>query len=218
MKLLAINGSPRKNWNTAKLLQKIVDGAVSQGAETELVHLVDLNFKGCTSCFACKQIGGKFYGRCAMNDDLKPVLQKAHETDVLVLGTPFYFNMETAAMRAFEERLWFQYFLYTTQKPPLSPRKKATALVYTMNIKQENMVEYGKDRVVTYAKGIMERLFAPCEVLLACDTMQFEDYSKYEVDYFDVPSKLRRYEDVFPKELEEAYQLGIRLIGNDSSK
>ena len=51
MKVIAFNGSPRKEWNTAKLLEKALEGADSQGAETELIHLYDLNFKGCISCF-----------------------------------------------------------------------------------------------------------------------------------------------------------------------
>ncbi len=213
MHLLAINGSPRKNKNTASLLGKIVEGATSTGAETEMVHLVDLNYRGCTSCFACKLVGGKSYGRCAMRDDLMPVLQKAHEADVLVLGTPFYFSQETAIMRAFMERLWFQYYLYTQNKPPLSPKKKATLLAYTMNITEEMMPEFGKDKIVARAKGIMENLFGPCEVLLSCDTKQFDDYSKYEADYFDVPAKLKRHEEVFPQELQKAFELGKRLGG-----
>ena len=52
MHVLAINGSPRKNWYTATLLEQALAGAAETGAETELVHLYDLNFKGCTSCFA----------------------------------------------------------------------------------------------------------------------------------------------------------------------
>ncbi len=178
MHLLAINGSPRKTHNTASLLGKIVDGAANVGAVTETTHLVALNYRGCTSCFACKLVGGKSYGRCAMRDDLTPVLQKTHDADVLVLGTPFYFSQETAIMRAFMERLWFQYYLYTQNKPPLSPKKKATALVYTINIAEEMMLEFGKDKIVARAKDIMENLFGPCEVLLSCDTKQFDDYSK----------------------------------------
>jgi len=54
MLAIAMNGSPRKKWNTATLLEKALEGAASQGAETELVHLYDLNYKGCISCFACK--------------------------------------------------------------------------------------------------------------------------------------------------------------------
>jgi len=55
MKVIAVNGSPRKKWNTATLLHKALDGAKSIGAQTEFIHLYDLNFKGCTSCFACKK-------------------------------------------------------------------------------------------------------------------------------------------------------------------
>jgi Multimeric flavodoxin WrbA len=58
VKIIAFNGSPRKEWNTATLLKKALKGAKSQGAETKLVHLYDLNYKGCISCFACKTIGG----------------------------------------------------------------------------------------------------------------------------------------------------------------
>lgn len=47
MKVMGFNGSPRKKWNTAILLSKALEGAASQGAETELIHLYDIDFKGC---------------------------------------------------------------------------------------------------------------------------------------------------------------------------
>lgn len=81
MKILAFNGSPRKEWNTAILLNKALEGAALQGAETELIHLYDLNYKGCTSCFACKMKGGKSYGKCAVRDELTPILKKIEEAD-----------------------------------------------------------------------------------------------------------------------------------------
>lgn len=59
MKLIAINGSPRKDKNTAALLNKALEGAASQGAATELIHLYDQDYKGCISCFACKLKNGK---------------------------------------------------------------------------------------------------------------------------------------------------------------
>lgn len=213
MKLLAINGSPRKRGNTGQLLERVVAGAQSAGAEAELVHLRDVDFRGCISCFACKRIGGPSYGRCAVRDGLTPVLQKAHEADVLVSGSPFYFLTETSFMRAFQERLFFQYYLYSNIKPPLSPRKKATALIYTMNVREEDMEAYGKTQIVETAKGIMERLFAPCEVLLSCDTLQFDDYSKYDTDIFDAEAKRKRHAEVFPRHLENAFSLGARLVG-----
>ena len=212
MKLLAINGSPRRTMNTALLLEKIVEGAASKGADAELVHLRDLDFKGCISCFHCKDPQGNSYGRCVIKDGLTPVLQKAHEADVLVLGSPFYFSIETALMRACMERLWFQYHLYTNKNGPLSPRKKAAALVYTMNVREEDMEAYGKNTIIARGKWLMERFFAPCEVFLCCYTKQVDDYSKFEFDMFDVPEKLKRHEEVFPRELENAFTLGLRLV------
>ena len=91
MKALFINGSPRKNGNTAQLLKRAMDGAREAGAEVELVNLYDrsLNYKGCMSCFACKVKGGK-KGVCSFKDDLQPILHKAVEADVLVCGSGVY--------------------------------------------------------------------------------------------------------------------------------
>src|ERR1035438_4773585 len=100
MKVLAINGSPRKTWNTATLLNKALEGAASQGAETELIHLYDLNFKGCTSCFACKLKGGKSYGHCGFKDELSPILDKIPQIDVLILGSPIYLGAITGELKS----------------------------------------------------------------------------------------------------------------------
>lgn len=212
MKLLAINGSPRKKWNTAQLLEQVVAGAASGGAQARLEHLRDLDYSGCVSCFHCKDPQGKSYGRCVLKDDLRGLLDEVHEADVLVLGTPFYFSTETALTRAFLERLWFQYFLYTHTKPPLSPRKKAVALLYTMNVKEEAIVPFHKDVIIDRAKYLMETLFAPTEVFLCTDTKQVKDYSKYEVDIWDTAAKDRRHEEVFPQDLARAFDLGARLV------
>ena len=212
MKLIAINGSPRTSWNTAQLLQKVVEGAQAAGAEAELIHLRNLKFTGCISCFACKRIGGASYGRCVVHDDLKTVLNLCHEADSLVLGTPFYFGAESAFMRAFMERLWFQYYLYSKLKKPLSPAKKSTALIYTMNVPKAMMEEYGKNAVVKRAQQVMSFLFGSCEVLLSCDTLQFDDYSLYDTDLFDVPAKRKRHKEIFPEELKAAFDLGMKLV------
>ena len=210
MKLLAVNGSPRKNQNTAKLLEQVVAGAQSAGADTELVHLRDIQYTGCISCFECKRIGGPSYGRCAVKDELRPLLDRMHEADVLVLGAPIYLGTESAFMRAFLERLTFQYLLYSSVKKPLAPRKKATALLYTMNVDEQGANQYR--HVVDIAKWMLEHLFAPCEVFLSCDTLQFTDYSKYDTDMWDEKAKRGRHETVFPQELHKAWDLGSRLV------
>jgi multimeric flavodoxin WrbA len=68
MKAIAVNGDPRKTWNMAAPLRRAPDGAASEGAAAKLVHLYDLNYRGCYSCFACKLKEGKNYGRCAAGD------------------------------------------------------------------------------------------------------------------------------------------------------
>ena len=73
-------------WNTGILLKKALEGAASQGAETEFIHLYDLNYKGCTSCFACKIKDGKSYGKCAVRDELTPILRKIEESDGIILA------------------------------------------------------------------------------------------------------------------------------------
>ena len=90
MKIIFINGSPRKTWNTATLLSKAMEGAVSEGAETELIQLYDLSYKGCNSCFDCKVKDGKSYGKCDVTDDLMQILGRIAEADALILGSPIY--------------------------------------------------------------------------------------------------------------------------------
>lgn len=213
MKLVAINGSPRKNKNTAALLQKIVEGAASKGAESELIHLKDLKFTGCVSCFECKRVGGKSYGTCAVTDELTGVLEKASAAEVLVLGSPIYYGAETSYMRAFMERLHYPCMVYKKENRYLSAHKKGTAIVYTMNVPQELTALLGYDSVFAAAKERMEGCYGSCELLISCDTKQFDDYGKYEFDIFDVNEKLKRHDEVFPQELKLAFELGQNLVG-----
>ena len=213
MQVLAVNGSPRKTKNTASILKSMCKGAASGGAQTQLVHLYGLKYSGCVSCFKCKLVGGKSYGRCALRDELTPVLRAAHEADVVILGSPVYFFCETGMMRSFMERFMFQYFLYTTKKAPLSPRKKAAALVYTMNVKERDIAALGMDHPIAASKMFMELVFGGCELFICSDTKQMDDYSRYETDYFDTAAKDKRHAEIFPRELRRAFAFGAKLVG-----
>ena len=98
-------------------IEKIISEA---GAKVELVNLYDrsLNYKGCMSCFACKVKGGK-KGICSFRDDLKPILEKALDADVLVCGSPVYCHYPSANFRAFMERLIFPVVNYSDFMHPL---------------------------------------------------------------------------------------------------
>ena len=73
------NASPRKGWNTHKMLEAAKAGAEEAGATTELVNLYDIKFPGCKSCFACKLKNAKTNGVCAIRDDLRPILERARQ-------------------------------------------------------------------------------------------------------------------------------------------
>jgi multimeric flavodoxin WrbA len=211
MKVLAINGSPRKTWNTATLLKKALKGAASWGADTELIHLYDLKFTGCTSCFACKLRGGKSYGRCAVKDGLRPILKKVEAADAMILGSPIYFGDVSGEMRSFLERLLFPYFTYTDPPQSLFPRKIPTAFIYTMNITEELMREWGYQWFFDNHQRLLQIIFGASESLCSFDTYQFKDYGKVVVERFDPEKKAVRRREVFPLDCDKALALGRRL-------
>jgi multimeric flavodoxin WrbA len=211
MKVLAVNGSPRKTWNTATLLKKALKGAASRGAETELIHLYDLKFTGCTSCFACKLRGGKSYGRCAVKDGLRPILKKVEAADALILGSPIYFGDVSGEMRSFLERLLFPYFTYTDPPQSLFPQKIPTAFIYTMNITEELMREWGYQWFFDNHQRLLQIIFGASELLCSFDTYQFKDYGKVVVERFDPEKKAVRRREVFPQDCDKALALGRRL-------
>jgi multimeric flavodoxin WrbA len=211
MKAMAFNGSPRKEWNTATLLAKALEGAASQGAETELVHLYDLNFKGCRSCFACKTKGSKSYGRCAVGDDLTPILKKVEQADVLIFGSPFYLASVTGEMRSFMERLLFPYLTYTNPPSSLFPQKIRTGFIYTMNITEKRWKDYGYSQHVAFNEMFVKMIFGTTESLMSFDTYQFTDYSKVVADRFDPEKKAQRRRDIFPLDCARAMEMGARL-------
>jgi multimeric flavodoxin WrbA len=114
---------------------KALEGAASQGADNELVHLYDLTCKGCTSCFACKIIDGPSNRRCALKDDLTPIFKKIkEEAAAIILGSPVYFGAASGEVRSFMERLFFAPFVYSQPFRSAFPRKIKTAFIYTMNV------------------------------------------------------------------------------------
>ncbi|TEB15634.1 2-amino-4-deoxychorismate dehydrogenase [Pelotomaculum sp. FP] len=211
MKVIAFNGSPRKNWNTATLLDHALKGAASQGADTGLIHLYDYNYKGCISCFACKLKGGKSYGRCAVDDDLKPILEKVEETDAIILGSPIYFGVTTGGMRSFLERLMFQYLVYDANYSSLFKRRIPTGFIYTMNVNQRRLEEMAYQQNLKGTEMAMKRTFGASEALFVTDTYQFDDYSKYETSAFNVEEKAKRRKEVFPVDCQKAFEMGVKF-------
>lgn len=208
MKTVIINGSPRKEGNTAKMCESFANGMRLRHPDAEIshVHLYDYTFKGCVSCFACKLKGGRSYGRCGVQDELTSVLQLASTADCLVIASPIYLMDITGAMKSFLERLCFPFGSYELGYRSLAPKKMRTVTIYTMNCPSEMMPAAAMDNIDRF----IGHIFTSPERLCACNTYQFRDYSKYVVEVFSESDKASYRSDVFPQELEKALRLGAK--------
>jgi multimeric flavodoxin WrbA len=103
MKLLAINGSPRKKLsNTDRMLLPFIEGAKESGADIDLVYLQGMKIKPCIGCFNCWL---KTPGECVQKDDMRGLLDLLREADVVVLATPLYVCGMTAQMKTMMDRI-----------------------------------------------------------------------------------------------------------------
>ena len=219
-KVIVLNGSPRKNFNTAKLLKEAQKGAESVGAEVEYFNLYDINFKGCLSCFACKRKGNTTNCVCAIKDDLRPVLEKCIKADAVIIGSPVYFSYPTGEFRSFLERLLFPVHTYLVDKETgglksLRPKTIPVGVIFTMNCPREWMEQYNYPTILEDNVRSLNHVFGYSEVLYSCDTYQFCDYSKYDIDLFDEKHKAEVRDKQFPKDLENAFNLGKKLVEMD---
>ena len=216
MKVYAINGSPRKNKNTATLLQKALDGvkesAIGKEIETEVINLYDLNYTGCKSCFACKRLGGASYGKCALKDDIHENLEKLSEADGLIFGSPIYFGTITGQLQSFLERLLFPYLVYDENYSSIPPKKMPTAFIYTMNAPEEVMNQIGYLKTFNNIESAIEHIFTKPLVMYSNNTYQFDDYSKYKSNAFSEEAKAAHRKIQFPLDCQKAFELGANLI------
>ena len=209
MKIIAVNGSPRKNWNTAALLKSAMEGAQVCGAQTELFHLYDYAYQGCRSCFACKRKNTATNGLCAMRDELAPLYRKIAEADALLIGAPIYIAALNGMTHSFLERLVFPYLSYGA--PVAEKKVMKSAFLYTLGATRERAETMGYDRAAVTNKMLLERVYGPSEYLLATDTYQFDNYANYETSGIDVAAKTRGREEVFPEDCKKACELGAWL-------
>ncbi|MBU1735223.1 MAG: flavodoxin family protein [Verrucomicrobia bacterium] len=106
--ILILSGSPKKDGNTATLVDWFAEGARSKGARVEIVRTAFLKYKssGCTSCRACQKLAGY---ECVINDEARPVLAKMAKVDVIVMATPLYFFGASAQLKRVFDRMFSLY-------------------------------------------------------------------------------------------------------------
>ncbi|MBQ9588016.1 MAG: flavodoxin family protein [Bacteroidales bacterium] len=206
-KIIIIDGGPRKTFNTASMLKSFAEGAssVSEEIEVKTVRLYDLDYKGCISCLGCK-LKGRASNICRFKDALTPVLEEIATADGLVLGSPIYFGDVTGQMRAFLERLTFPWLSYNDYSLT-APRRMPVVLVETMNGTPErnNSNGYG-----TMEWPIANALGEP-ERLVAYNTYQVKDYSRYELAGFSEEDKRRYRDEHWQHDLQQVHDSGRRM-------
>jgi len=105
MKVVAFNGSARKDGNTAILLRYVLGELEQAGIDTELVQLAGHQIRGCTACMQCFKNKD---GRCAVDTDIfNDCVAKMFEADGLLLGSPTYYTDVTSEMKALIDRAGF---------------------------------------------------------------------------------------------------------------
>ena len=206
-KIFVIDGGPRKNFNTASMLQKFAEGAmsVSDKIEVKTVRLYGLDYKSCMSCMACK-IKGKASNVCKFKDALTPVLEEIAEADGLALGSPIYFGDVTGQMRTFLERLAFPWLSYNDYSMT-APKRMPVVLMETMNGTPErnNSQGYGS---MEYC--IQTALGEP-EHLIAYNTYQVKNYERFELASFSEEAKRQWRDEHWEQDLQKAFDAGKQM-------
>ena len=210
MKIVAINASPRLAWNTSKLVREAAKGAEAEGAEVQIFDLYKLEkFTGCISCFGCKL--PEHQGECVCKDGLTPVLDAIRNADGLIIGTPNYLGDVSAAFRSLYERLIFQALTYKMEPRSYNTHMIPVLFLMTSNCSEDFYSQIGYDKMLENYKNTLSRMVGPTEIMVCGDTLQVNDYSKYNWTMFNPEAKKARHEEVFPKDLEKAYALGAEM-------
>ncbi len=102
MKVLLINGSPKKDGNTAIALNEMVQIFEKEGIETEIIHIGNKNIRGCIACGKCRELG-----HCVFNDFVAETSKKLAQADGLVVGSPVYYGSANGSLVSFLDRLFY---------------------------------------------------------------------------------------------------------------
>ncbi len=102
MKVVAINGSPRKGGNTEIMLNAVLEPIKAAGVETKIIQVGGQNIHGCRGCWACQKLLNR---KCAFNNDIvNDILEDLFSADAIIWGTPSYYSNMTPELKALIDR------------------------------------------------------------------------------------------------------------------
>ena len=212
-KIVAVNASPRTEWNTGTLVREAARGAESEGANVKVFDIYGLEkFTGCVACFECKL--GDNRGRCMNQDGLSPILEEIRSADGLIIGTPNHLGDGSAGFKALYERLIFQHITYKKELASYIERAIPVFFIMTSHAAEELYTPNGYGKMISGYQNSLNIFVGPTKVMICGDTLHVEDYGKYEWTMFDPEAKKARREDVFPKEKQQAFDFGAAMVSN----
>lgn len=209
-KIMIIDGGPRKNFNTAALMDAVEQGVRSVSAEIEVkrVRLYDVEFTGCRACYACK-VKDKWSTYCKFRDAMTETLQEADKADGLVFASPTYFQRITGRLEQFLERLLFPRLSYNDYSS-LAPRLIPTVTIYTMTGPQP-AVEKFITPFMDHTDGLIEKYYGKPVRLTTVDDFQVKDYSRYEMASFDLVKKQQWHDAHWQEDIDRAFAAGKKM-------
>jgi Multimeric flavodoxin WrbA len=192
MFVLGINGSPKGDGLTSRLLDKALEGAKASGARTEKLILNDLNFKACQECGGCDKTGV-----CVLIDDMTPIYEKLAAADAVVVASPVFFGNITAQLKAMIDRCHSSWMAKYILKKDVFVNKKRRGLF--LCVAGKNTEEYFES-----AKKVIKIFFVTQNIEYLADlsisglnTMSIDDLKKTAA-------------------IEKAMHLGIVLTSKDT--
>lgn len=210
-KIVVVNASPRKGWNTGSLVREAARGVAEQGASVKVYDVYQQGkFTGCLSCFGCKL--PKHEGVCVCQDGLTPILDDIRTADGLILGSPNYLGNVTAGFRSLYERLIFPSITYKTEIASYNTHPIPVLLIMTSNASSQAYCSLGYDTMLAQYQQTLTKFIGPTQVMVSGDTLQVNDYDRYGWTMFDPDMKNKKHEEIFPMEKEKAYQLGVKMV------
>lgn len=221
MKIVAINGSPRRTANSAQMLKAFEAGVLSvdPDAEVEYVDLYTLKFTGCISCFSCKRKGGEFYGQCPVKDGIHDLIEHCYEADAVAIAAPIYFGDINAQTKCFLERALFSRSTYRLNHDSVAKKPVPVTMIYTMNCPKEMVDEVGYTHTFDMLEFYVGNAFRhPVTRVCAYNTYQFNNYEHFEMEIFREEDKRTYRDENFEADLRAAYDQGVHAAREAAKK
>lgn len=188
MKILVINGSPRRNGNSVTLSQKATEAMIAEGAEVKIINLSQMKIKPCVACDTCVKTGIN----CVFNDDMQEIYEDIKTADGFIFASPVYWFSVSSYMKVFWDRM---YGLYVNDEKFMKGKKASIILTHA-----DGSMDSGAATAYTMLKDSF--IFSGGEI---CEAMDVKCYKAGVVN-----------EDL--KVLEVAQELGKDLVNKITTK